>query len=61
MVLSAPYSYQSRRRHVLSYHLERQEAIQAADAYTSLKRRRAIVGLLRWTYSGIDTLECLQF
>lgn len=48
VVLAEPSQTPGVQGDVLSYHLRENAAIDAADAYTTRHRRRAIVGLLVW-------------
>ena len=48
IVLREPDPVLTKQSDIVSYHLQEDEAIAAADAYTRQNNRRALVGLLLW-------------
>jgi hypothetical protein len=48
IVLREPDPILTKHSDIVSYHLEEDEAVAAADAYTRQNNRRALVGLLLW-------------
>ena len=48
IVLREPDLVLTKQSDIVSYHLQEDEAIAAADAYTRQNNRRALVGLLLW-------------
>lgn len=48
IVLREPDPILTKHSDIVSYHLEENEAVAAADTYTRLNNRRSLVGLLLW-------------